>query len=127
MDLKLSLVVLALLSIVAGGRMQAEEITPVFALNAANVGKVVLLMFKPDNVILEVTYSKEKQAELAKITKDGLPKKISISLSGKVVDSRMFTEQSTGHSIKIQMVSLEEAFETIRELWAPKNKPELSP
>jgi hypothetical protein len=102
---------------------QADEIS-VFSLDSKDVGKAVILMFKPDRIILELTYSRDKQAELSGLTSKDLPRKIKISVNGKVLSERTFTEISTGHSMKFDMASPEEAFDTVRVLWKQDTKVE---
>jgi hypothetical protein len=65
---------------------------------------------KPGEVILEVTYSKAKQAEFFKASETDLPKKIKIALNGQVVTERTITQPLPGHSIKIPMTTLDDAF-----------------
>lgn len=92
---------------------------PVFALTAADVPKVVVLLFKPDKAVLEITYSKEKQAELAALTAGGLPKQVIIALAGREIAERTMTAPATGHSLKIEVASPDEAFALARALFQP--------
>lgn len=103
-------------------RAESPDI-PVFSLTAADVPKVVLLMFKqPPRFILEVTYSKEKQAELASLTSADLPKKFKVMLDGKTVSERTATEPATGHSLKVEMASLDEAVAMAKALMQTEGK-----
>lgn len=96
---------------------------PVLSLMPADVHKIVIMMFR-DHTELEVTYAKEKQAEFAKVTAEGLPKKFEIVLNGKMVAERTITKPMTGHSLRVEMPSPEEAFAMAKALINPVPKPE---
>ena len=86
-----------------------------FALAPADVGKVVLFMYEGGKTSLEVTFNKDKQAELAKLAADNANKPIGIMLDGKAFGERTFTG-ATGHSVKVDMATPEEAFAMAKAL-----------
>jgi len=107
----------------AGSPGSADPV--IFSLSSNDVGKVVVLMSKSDPVKLEVTFSKEKQAELARIAEESASgsRRVRIVLNGKVVSEREpFASPAadrpfhTGHSIKVTYATADEAFETGRTL-----------
>jgi hypothetical protein len=73
----------------------------------------------PSSTLLEVTFNKEKQAELAALaTSSGGTKPIQVVLNGKPVADHPFAPGSTGHSVKISCASPKEAFATAQLLLA---------
>jgi len=116
------MVTLALLSV---SSLRADEASPlVFAVNPPDVGKVVVLMYKgpKTTTLCEVTFDKEKQAELAQLATQSSGKPIKIVVNGKEVAETTFEPGKTGHSIKFNCASPEEAFATARILLAPSAK-----
>jgi hypothetical protein len=89
--------------------LRAQDFT-LLSLGPGDVHKAVLLVTKPGDVILELTYSKPKQAEFLKASQTGLPKKIRIALNGQVVSERSIAQPLSGHSIKVPMTSVDDAF-----------------
>lgn len=89
--------------------VRAQDV-PVLSLGVDDVHKAVVLVTKPNEIVLEVTYSKPKQAEFLKVSQEGLPKKIKIVLNGQAVSERTITQPLTGHSIKLPMTTLDDAF-----------------
>jgi hypothetical protein len=94
---------------------------PVFSLMPADVGKVVVLMYKgpPPSTLCEVTFSKEKQAELAQLASQNAGKPVQIVVNGKPVTQITFEPGKTGHSVKFPCTTPEEAFATAKTLLAP--------
>ena len=102
--------------------LRAADAAPlVFALNPVDVGKVVVLMYKgpPPTTLCEVTFSKEKQAELAQLATQSNGKPVQIMVNGKPVAQTVFQPGKTGHSIKFPCASPEEGFATAKILLAP--------
>ena len=93
----------------------------VFSLNPVDVGKVVVLMYKGPKIatLCEVTFSKEKQAELAQLAVQGAGKPIAIMVNGKQVTEITFETGKTGHSVKFPCDSPEDAFAIAKQLLAP--------
>jgi hypothetical protein len=93
----------------------------VFSLQPANVGKVVVLMYKGPKIttLCEVTFDKAKQAELAQLATQSAGKPITILVNGKAVTQTVFAPGKTGHSIKFPCASPEEALATAKTLLAP--------
>jgi hypothetical protein len=89
--------------------LRAEDM-PLLTLGPGDVHKEVILVNKPSEVVLEVTYSKAKQTEFLTASQTGLPKKIRIALNSQVVSERTITRPLTGHSVKIPMPNMDEAF-----------------
>lgn len=111
-------VALTLLSLVSS---RADEAPLVFSLNPVDVGKVVVLMYKgpKTSTLCEVTFSKEKQAELAQLASQSGGKPITIVVNGKTVAQTTFEPGKTGHSIKFACATPEDAFATAKILLAP--------
>jgi hypothetical protein len=102
--------------------VRAADAAPlVFSLNTVDVSKVVVLMYKgpKTTTLCEVTFSKDKQAELAKLATQSGGKAIQIVVNGKPVAETTFTPGKTGHSIKFPCASPEEAFAEAKVLLAP--------
>jgi hypothetical protein len=106
---KLFLMVTAVSIALGTPLLRAQDVT-LLSLGAGDVHKAVILVTKPSEVILEVTYSKAKQAEFFKASQMDLPKKITIALNGQVVSERTITQPLSGHSIKIPMTTADDAF-----------------
>jgi hypothetical protein len=101
---------------------RADDAAPVvFSLMPVDVGKVVVLMYKgpKTTTLCEVTFSKEKQAELAQLANQSGGKPIKIVVNGKPVAETTFEPGKTGHSIKFPCATPEEAFATAKVLLAP--------
>lgn len=90
-----------------------------FRLDPTDVPKVVVFLFKPDRAILEVTYSKEKQAELTALTTAKLRHPLVISIGDSFFLERTFTAPATGHSIKFDVPTHSEAQFLARMLMEP--------
>ena len=119
------LAVMAVLTLLSLSSLRADEAAPlVFALNPPDVGKVVVQMYKgpKTTTLCEVTFDKEKQAELAQLATQSGGKPIKIVVYGKEVAETTFADGKTGHSIKFNCASPEEAFATARILLAPSPK-----
>jgi len=104
--------------------LRADEASPsplVFSLNPADVGKVVILMYKGPKIttLCEVTFDKEKQAQLAQLATQSSGKPITIMVNGKQVADTVFAPGKTGHSIKFPCASPDEALATAKILLAP--------
>jgi len=93
----------------------------VFSLNPVNVGKVVILMYKGPKMttLCEVTFDKDKQAELAQLATQSGGKPITIMVNGKQVAQTPFEPGKTGHSLKFPCATPEEALATAKILLAP--------
>jgi hypothetical protein len=103
------LIALAAFSMTVGTPVHAQDAS-FLSLSADDVHKAVILATKPHEIILEVTYSRPKQAEFLKASQTGLPKKIKIAFNGQVVAERTITLPLTGHSIKVPLTTLDDAF-----------------
>ncbi len=102
--------------------LRGDQAAPlVFSLNPADVGKVVILMYKGPKIttFCEVTFSKDKQAELAQLATQSGGKPVTIMVNGKQVAETVFAPGKTGHSIKFPCASPEEAMATAKILLAP--------
>ena len=88
---------------------QAADEVPAVSLTSTDIPKIVILLTKPSDVLVEVTYSKPKQEEFLALTRTGLPKMIRIAINGRTVAERLQTKPATGHSFKIPMDSLDAA------------------
>ncbi len=113
---------MAALALLAFSSLRADPAAPlVFSLNPADVGKVVVLMYKGPKIttLCEVTFSKEKQAELAQLATQSAGKPITILVNGKPVAQTVFAPGKTGHSIKFPCATPEEALATAKILLAP--------
>lgn len=98
-----------------------------FRLDPADVPKVVVFLFKPDRAILEVTYSKEKQAELLALTTAKIRQPLVISIGDSFVFERTFTAPATGHSLKFDVPTHSEAQFLARLLMETPASAPLSP
>lgn len=107
----------ALLGLAAVARAQAA--TAEFRLAAADVHKLVLILTKPDRLVLEATYSKEKQAELIALTSGGSPKTVRITLADTPMGERSFKSPATGHSLKFDVRTIDDAVSHARALGWP--------
>ncbi len=96
----------------------ADDAAPSFALDPVDISKAMVLMYKSPDVptLLEVTFGKEKQAELAALAASSNGKPVRIILNGKEVSDPVLTPGGTGHSIKIPYASADEAYATARIL-----------
>jgi hypothetical protein len=90
-----------------------------FSLSTGDVGKAVILMWENGHTVLEVTYSKEKQAEFAKIAEINMGQKATIILNGKAV-SEITIDHVGGHSLKVEQPSPEAALQLAKSLFKPK-------
>lgn len=113
---------LAILPVLASAREPAD-----FRLDPADVPKVVVFLFKPDRAILEVTYSKEKQAELTALSTAKLRQPVVISIGDSFFFERTFTAPATGHSIKFDVPTQSEAQFLARILMETPASAPLSP
>jgi hypothetical protein len=98
------------ISIAIGTLLLRAQDSTLLSLGVGDVHKAVILVTKPGAVILELTYSKPKQAEFLKASQTGLPKKIQIALNGQIVSERTIAKPLSGHSIKVPMTSVDDAF-----------------
>ena len=105
---------LGLLPHLASARPPAD-----FRLDAADVPKVVVFLFKPDRAILEVTYSKEKQAEFLALTTAKLRQPVVISIGDSFFVERTFTTPASGHALKFDIPTHSEALFLARILMEP--------
>ena len=116
------IIALAALALFSLSSLRADDTAPlVFSLKPADVGKVVILMYKGPTIstLCEVTFSKEKQAELAQLASQSGGKPIKIVVNGKPVADTVFEAGKTGHSIKFPCATPEEALATAKVLLAP--------
>ena len=109
------LTLVAFVATAAGSFAQTPE-PPTFALSSADVPKVVIFMYEGGKTWIEVTYSKEKQAEFSKLATENVNKPIRVVLNGKSFGDRTLKDANVGHSIKVDMPTPEEAFATARAL-----------
>ncbi len=116
------LAILAALALFTLPSLHADNPAPLtFSLAPANVGKVVVLMYKgpPPTTVCEVTFDKDKQAELAQLATQAAGKPVTIVINGKTVTTITFTPGKTGHSVKFPCATPEAAFATAKALLAP--------
>lgn len=98
----------------------AQESGGQFNLSDADIPKAVLVAEKPGRMFVELTYSKEKQEELRKLTANGLPKSIDMHVGGTPLGERQFTSPAKGHSLKFDFTSLNNALDLVESLgWTP--------
>jgi len=125
----LAIVLTGLTVALAPESVSAQEAAPTFTLDPADVSKAVVLMYKEpgSTTLLEVTFGKEKQAELAALATSSGGKPVRIILNGKEVADPVLTPGGTGHSIKIPYASADEAYAVARILLAPLAPPAPAP
>jgi preprotein translocase subunit SecD len=84
-----------------------------------NIGKVALFISRDHNE-LDVTFpSHDKIKEYAEVTKDNIGKTLRIILNGKVVKEETIKAPGWGHVVKVEMPSVEEAFQMAKALINP--------
>lgn len=119
---------LSLLAAAAGLLLLAAparaEPTDSLSLGIKDITKLVVFSENPGRRFIELTYSKPKQAELKTLTSEGLPKSVGVTLDGILLGEKTFVSANTGHSLKFEFSTIDEALSRLavleQSLGAPK-------
>lgn len=111
-----------LASLVASAAVCFGEESPAgFHLANDDIPKAVLVAEKPGRMFVELTYSRDKQDELRKLTAADLPKAVDMRVADIPLGERLFKSAAKGHSLKFDFASLDNALELIDALgWAKR-------
>lgn len=94
------------------------------SLGIKDITKLVVFSENPGRLFIELTYSKPKQAELKSLTAEGLPKSVGVTLDGTLLGEKNFVSPATGHSLKFDFSTIDDALSRLavleQSLGAPK-------